>query len=122
MEAIVKFLFVSFLILLAVIAYKRLLKRFQQGQIVHKDYCELYNLDQEPASGELSFYFVCPAPQKIQFAIWKDRVMIHELANQEFDKGGHLIRFDSTKLANGIYYYGIVTTDQETTKRMEVLN
>jgi hypothetical protein len=48
--------------------------------------------------------------------------MIHELANQEFDNGGHLIRFDSTKLANGIYYYGIVTTDQETTKRMEVLN
>jgi hypothetical protein len=122
MEAIVKFLFVSFLILLAVIAYKRLLKRFQKGQVVHKDNCELYNLDQEPEAGELSFYFVCPAPQKVQFAIWKDRNLIHELANQEFDKGGHLIRFDSKQLSNGVYYYGIVTADQETTKRMQVLN
>jgi hypothetical protein len=111
MEAILKFLFVSFLILLAVIAYKRLLKRFQKGQVVHQDYCELYNLDQEPASGELSFY-----------GIWKDRELIHELGNQTYEKGGHIIRFDSTQLANGVYYYGIVTADQETTKRMQVLN
>lgn len=122
MEAIVKFLFVSFLILLAVIAYKRLLKRFQKGQVVHKDYCELYNLDQDPANGELSFYFVCPAPLHVQFGIWKNRQLLHELANQSFEKGGHIIRFDSTLLENGTYYYGIVTADQETTKRMQVLN
>ncbi len=122
MEAIVKFLFVSFLILLAVIAYKRLLKRFQKGHIVHKDYCELYNLDQDPASGELAFYFVCPALLNVQFGIWKNRQLLHELANQDFDKGGHIIRFDSTQLENGVYYYGIVTSDQETTKRMQVLN
>jgi hypothetical protein len=122
MEAILKFLFVSFLILLAVIAYKRLLKRFQKGQVVHQDYCELYNLDQEPASGELSFYFVCPVAQQVQFGIWKDRELIHELGNQTYEKGGHIIRFDSTQLANDVYYYGIVTADQETTKRMQVLN
>ena len=62
MEAIVKFLFVSFLILLAVIAYRALLRRFQRGQVQHQDFCELYTLDQEPASGELAFYFICPAP------------------------------------------------------------
>ncbi|MFM8597175.1 MAG: hypothetical protein ACKOBN_08830 [Flavobacteriales bacterium] len=122
MEAIVKFLFVSFLILLAVIAYKRLLKRFQKGQIVHKDYCELYNLDQDPASGELAFYFVCPEAQNVQFGIWQNRQLLHELANQHFEKGGHILRFDSTALENGVYYYGIITSDQETTKRMQVQN
>lgn len=122
MEAIVKFLFVSFLILLAVIAYRRLLKRFQKGQIVHNDYCELYNLDQDPASGELAFYFVCPELKQVQFCIWKDRQLLHELANQEFSQGGHIIRFDSNTLENGVYYYGIVTSDQETIKRMQVLN
>jgi hypothetical protein len=122
MEAVVKFLFVSFLILLAVIAYKRLLKRFQRGHVIHKDYCELYNLDQDPASGELAFYFVCPASKNVQFGIWKNQQMIHELANKEFDKGGHILRFDSKMLENGIYYYGIKTNEQETIKRMEVLN
>lgn len=122
MEAVVKFLFVSFLILLAVIAYKRLLKRFQKGQVVHKDFCELYNLDQDPASGELAFYFVCPELKQVQFGIWKDQKMLHELANKAFDKGGHIIRFDSNLLENGVYYYGIKTNEQETIKRMKVLN
>lgn len=122
MEAIVKFLFVSFLILIAVIAYKRLLKRFQKGQIVHKDYCELYNLDHNPASGELAFYFVCPETMQVKFGIWQNQTCLLELANQTYEKGGHIIRFDSTQLSNGVYYYGIETADQHTTKRMQVQN
>jgi hypothetical protein len=122
MEAITKFLFVSFLILLAVIGYRALLRRFQRGQVKHKDYCELYTLDQEPAKGELSFYFVCPELTNVQFAIWQNNSVIHEVANTSFEKGGHLLRFDSTKLANGVYYYGIITSDQQTKKRMTIAN
>jgi len=122
MEAIVKFLFVSFLILLAVIAYRALLRRFQRGQVQHQDFCELYTLDQEPANGELAFYFVCPASTHVRFAIWQNKQLVAELANQEFEKGGHILRYDSAKLANGVYYYGIITAQQETKKRMTVSN
>lgn len=122
MEATIKFLFVSFLILLAVIGYRALLRRFQRGHMKHKDYCELYTLDQEPAEGELAFYFVCPEATTVQFAIWQNNNVIHELANSSYEKGGHILRFDSTKLPNGVYYYGIITADQETKKRMTIAN
>lgn len=122
MEAITKFLFVSFLILLAVIGYRALLRRFQRGQVKHKDYCELYNLDQEPAKGELSFYFVCPELTNVQLAIWQNNQLVHEITNATYEKGGHILRFDSTKLANGVYYYGIITADQQTKKRMTIAN
>jgi hypothetical protein len=82
----------------------------------------LYNLDQEPAAGELAFYFVCPESTSVRFAIWQNNQLVLELANDTFDKGGHLLRFDSTQLANGVYYYGIVTADQETKKRMTIAN
>jgi hypothetical protein len=122
MEAVIQFLFVSLLILLGVIAYRALLKKFQRGQVVHKEFCELYNLDQEPAQGELAFYFVCPEACEVRFAIWQFNQIVCEVAQGTYEKGGHILRFDSTKLANGVYYYGIVTADQETKKRMTIAN
>jgi hypothetical protein len=122
MEAVLQFLFVSLLILLGVIAYRSLLKKFQRGQVVHKEFCELYNLDQEPAQGELAFYFVCPEACEVRFAIWQLNQIVWEVAQGTYEKGGHILRFDSTKLDNGVYYYGIMTSDQETKKRMTVAN
>lgn len=122
METVIPFLFVSLLILLGVIAYRALLKKFQRGQVVHKAYCELYNLDQEPAQGELAFYFVCPEVREVRFAIWQFNQVVCEVAQGTYEKGGHILRFDSTKLANGVYYYGILTADQETKKRMTISN
>jgi hypothetical protein len=122
MEAVLQFLFVSLLILLGVIAYRSLLKKFQRGQVVHKEFCELYNLDQEPAQGELAFYFVCPEACEVRFAIWQLNQIVCEVAQGTYEKGGHILRFDSSKLANGVYYYGIMTPDQETKKRMTIAN
>jgi hypothetical protein len=122
MEAVIKFLFVSFLILLAFIGYRALLRRFQRGHVSHKEFCELYTLDQDPAQGELAFYFVCPEERKVQFAIWQNNALLIEVAHSTFEKGGHILRFDSTQISNGVYYYGIVTADQETKKRMIIAN
>ena len=122
MEAVIQFLFVTFLILLGIIGYRALLRKFQRGQVVHKEFCELYNLDQEPAQGELAFYFVCPQECEVKFAIWQFNKIVCEVAQASFEKGGHILRFDSTRLPNGVYYYGIVTADQETKKRMTIAN
>jgi hypothetical protein len=122
MEAVIQFLFVTFLILLSIIGYRALLRKFQRGQVVHKEFCELYNLDQEPAQGELAFYFVCPQECEVKLAIWQFNKIVCEVAQASFEKGGHILRFDSTKLANGVYYYGILTSDQETKKRMTIAN
>ena len=120
MEAVIQFLFVTLFILLGIIGYRAMLRKFQRGQVVHKEFCELYNLDQEPAQGELAFYFVCPQACEVKLAIWQFNKVVCEVAQASFEKGGHILRFDSTKLANGVYYYGIVTPDQETKKRMTI--
>lgn len=122
MEAVIQFLFVTFLILLGIIGYRALLRKFQRGQVVHKEFCELYNLDQEPAQGELAFYFICSQECEVKFAIWQFNKVVYEVTQASFEKGGHILRFDSTKIANGVYYYGIVTSDQETKKRMTIAN
>ncbi len=122
METVVNFLFVTFFILLAVIAYRALLRRFQRGQVQHKEYCELYTIDHQNARGELAFYFVCPRQMQVQFCIWQNNQLVKELANKEFEKGGNIIRFDSATLPNGVYYYGIITPEQETKKRMTLAN
>ena len=122
MDAVIQFLFVTLFILLGIIGYRAMLRKFQRGQVVHKEFCELYNLDQEPAQGELAFYFVCPQACEVKLAIWQFNKVVCEVAQASFEKGGHILRFDSTKLANGVYYYGIVTPDQETKKRMTIAN
>jgi len=75
------------LILLGVIGYRALLKKFQRGQVVHKEFCELYNLDQEPAQGELPFYFVCPEACEVKFAIWQFNQIVCEVAQGTYEKG-----------------------------------
>ena len=44
-------------VLLVVIIYRRILRSLNKGSIDKDDYCELYSLEIEPASGELPFYF-----------------------------------------------------------------
>jgi hypothetical protein len=63
-----------------------------------------------------------PDATEVRFAIWQNNALIQELANATFEKGGHILRFDSLQLPNGVYYYGIVTADQETKKRMTISN
>ncbi|MEN9700075.1 MAG: hypothetical protein RLZZ301_1273 [Bacteroidota bacterium] len=122
MEKAVQFLFVTFLILIAIIGYRALLRRFQKGQVNHQQFCELYPIDELVAIGEITFYFVCPAATEVLFGIWQNQQLVLELKKEQFEAGGHLIRFESTALPNGVYYYGIQTSHQHTTKRMEIAN
>ena len=98
MEKITAILFVSFLLLLGVILYRLLLRKLSKGRIKNENYCTLYSLDKNPASGEVAFYFVSPFKIPIEFSIWEGDIKVLELRNEEFSEGGHIIHFDTKNL------------------------
>ena len=98
-------LFYSFIILFIIILYRLLIKRLSRGRYVQEHFCVLYPLDINPSSGEIPFYFTTELVKTIRLTIETDTETIKELANQEFGIGGHIIRFDSTTLPNGLYFY-----------------
>ena len=115
-------LFYSFIIIFIIVLYRLLIKRLSQGRYVQEHFCVLYPLDINPSSGEIPFYFTTELVKTIRLTIENDTETIKELANQEFGIGGHIIRFDSTTLPNGLYFYCLKTDKQETKKKFRITN
>ena len=115
-------LFYSFIILFIIVLYRLLIKRLSQGRYVQEHFCVLYPLDINPSSGEIPFYFTTELVKTIRLTIENDTETIKELANQEFGIGGHIIRFDTTTLPNGLYFYCLKTDIQETKKKFRITN
>jgi hypothetical protein len=107
MEMIIEFLIATLIILVAIIAYRFLLRYLSKGNVDQAQFCELYSLDHEPASGEVSFYFVCPSTTHVTFQIWKADEVVLQL---------------TTELPNGTYYFGIETSKQKSQKRFSIQN
>ena len=122
MEKISAILLVSLLFLIGIILYRLLLRKLSKGRIKNENYCTLYSLDKNPASGEIAFYFVSPFKIPIEFSIWEGDIKVLELRNEEFSEGGHIIHFDTKNLKNGNYLFGLITSEQKTVKRFRIEN
>lgn len=113
----------SIFILIAIILYRKLLLRMNRGEITKKDYCVLYGLENNPAKGLLEFYFTCESPKSVVFEILnKDFESIRTIFEADVNADGHIVRFDSTELENGTYYYQLKTENQKTSKKMIIFN
>jgi hypothetical protein len=114
-------LFTILAIFVLYIAYRELLRHFGKGAPVKEDYATLYGLEKPRVTGEVEFYFSINAPRQISFVILSgDLQELQVLADREFAKGGHIIRFDTSALQNGIYFYCLRSDNQKTMKRMLV--
>lgn len=107
------FLAVSLIILIGIISYRKLLQYLSRNRIRTEEYINLYDLELSDISGQIEFYFTLPTPKYVQFEIldsnWQK---IQELAAKEFEPGGHIIRFDTSTVSPGVFYYGIRTEGQ----------
>ena len=122
MERLLDFLVITLFIVIGIILYRLLLRRLSKGKVDMDSFCTLYSLEKNPISGEVEFYFVSPDMIKVEFSIWKENDKIIELKNDYFKKGGHLVRFDSTSIPDGEYFFGLVTSKQRTIKRFKIQN
>jgi hypothetical protein len=113
----------SLIALVVVTIYKQLLRSLSKGSIDKADYCELYSLEIEPASGELPFYFTSEKAKEVALLLLDHKMdLIQEIVKKECKVGGNIVRFDSTKIPNGDYFYCLKTENQKVVKKMRVLN
>lgn len=120
---VVMILCVTLGILVLMIAYRQLLRYFGKGSPVKANYCVLYELEKSPATGELEFYFTSEVEKEVTLNVLnQDMEFLTEIATVQCGKGGNIVRYDSTKLANGNYFYCLQTSNQKTMKKMRVSN
>ena len=115
-------LFYAFFIVMAIILYRRLLRRMSKGNINQNDYCVLISLEQNPASGEIPFYFTLEKEQTVSLFIEHEDKSSVLVVEKTYKPGGHIVRYDSKHLADGFYYYILKTELQETKKKFTIQN
>ena len=122
-DGIILFLLISLVIITLVILYKLLLRYLSKGRVKNEDFCTLYSLEESKPTGITEFYFVVKneRPILIKFQILDSKWnLIETLKEQEYSKGGHIIRYNLDDLSAGTYYYGIKTESQETFKKFNI--
>jgi hypothetical protein len=116
-------LYVSIAVIIIYILYKRLLRYLNKDVPEKVNYCELSSLESNPAKGELEFYFTANEKCTVVFEILNaNYAVIEQLLEKEYEAGQHIIRYDSTQLTNGSYYYQLRTANQQTMKKMNIEN
>lgn len=116
-------LFVSLSALILIIAYRKLLKYMGKGTPPKEDYCVLHALEVQPASGEVTFYFTSESKKEYTFQILNmNSELVVEVATGICKIGGNILRFDTSNISNGDYYYQLTTDNQKTAKKMAVKN
>ncbi len=120
---IIATLIVSLSLLILVIAYRKLLQYLGRGSVNKQDFCVLYPLEKDPASGEVEFYFTCEETKQYSLEILDAEMQeLKKVKEGEASPGGTIVRFDTTSLSNGLYFFCLKTSNQKTMKKMNVLN
>lgn len=118
---IIGFLLVSVCIFVVVIAYRKMISRLSRGHVKHKDFGILHGLENLTVTGPVEFYFTTQAPKEFVFSILdrelNEMLILHE---QHYPSGGHIVRFDTQVLADGVYFYCLRSDVQKTFKKMVV--
>ena len=119
---LISILYITLIILLIIIAYRFLIRRLSNDRVRLEEFCTLYSTETYEVKGEVEFYFQCPEAIDVHFCIWSNDKIVVEIANKEFDSGGHILRYDTRQLENGGYTFGLVTKKQKTIKKFGVKN
>jgi hypothetical protein len=119
----VGFLLISLAVIIFIIAYKKLLSFLSKGEIPEDKYCELYSLEANPASGKIEFFFTSEEEREVSFELLnQDRTLNQTLLQGKCKVGGNIVYFDSSSLLNGVYFYQLKTDNQQTIKKIQILN
>ena len=118
---------ISFLVAayLLYVAYKKVLNLIATGKVktVTVKYAELFDVNPPYAKGEIQFGFKLPEKMEVEFRIVnRDDDLIKDLKKGELEEGVHPILFDTNSIADGEYYYQIITDVQKTSKKFFVVN
>lgn len=87
------------------------------------DYCDLHSLEKEVVGGTTEIYFTSEIDRDAKIILLdQDLKEVKVIKEGHFTKGGNIVRFDTTTVPNGQYYFSLITDNQKTTKKMHVRN
>lgn len=113
----------SLSVLVFVIAYRKLLAYLGKGTPNKADFCTLYPVVGQPVSSEVILYFEAEQEKEFEMKIldadWND---IDCISKGKAKVGGNKVKLDTTRFANGIYFYNLVTDNQNTRKKIQIEN
>jgi hypothetical protein len=114
---------VSLGLLLLFILYRKTIQYVNRGIPQLKNYCVLYPVEKNPASGEVAIYFTTEMSREVVLDLLdEDLILLKNLFTDNVDNGGQIVRFDSREVPNGHYYYCLTTENQKTMKKLTILN
>lgn len=118
---------ISFLVAayLLYVAYKKVLNLIATGKVkkVTVKYAELFDVNPPYAKGEIQFGFKLPEKMEIKFRIVnRDDDLIKDLKSGELEAGVYPVIFNTNSIADGEYYYQIITNVQKTSKKFFIVN
>lgn len=122
-DVVVNLLYVSLFILVAAILYRYVLRKFSKGAIDKTMYCELYTLEMDPAKDEVPFYFTSSVQRMVKISILNDKMESIKVVKEfECNEGGNIVRYNTTELPDGTYFYELQSENQKIMKKMSVKN
>jgi hypothetical protein len=123
MDTVIIYMLASITIITVILLYMRVISKEKGKLITQKKYCVLYSFEENVQQGNLEFYFTNEEMKQVSFELLSEKEEFLELIKEgQFKPGGHIIRFDSTKIKNGVYFYQLRTDNQIIKKKMVVDN
>jgi len=118
---VIKFLCITLVILVLIILYRMLLRYLNRKRVKTEDYCTLYTVEDQPVSGVIPFYFTTNQARKVTLLLETvSGEAVATLKEDPFEAGGHIVRYDSSQLPEGIYFYVLKTENQEIRKKLVI--
>lgn len=104
------------------LGYKYLLKLLQKGK-PSQQYAMLHTIHNNTATGETRFYFELPENTHVNFIIVDgNENEIAVLMQGNLNKGSYPVKWNSTDVKNGQYFYKLETNNQTISKKLTVTN
>lgn len=111
------------LVIFLVIVYVLILRRMKRSVPDNSMYAILQPLEIHPAHGIVDIVFQLQTPVQAEVIICdKEENPIHVLFNEVAEDGQTIVRFDTTQVENGEYYYMFKSEHQKTMKKVLVQN
>jgi hypothetical protein len=114
---------ISLIVLVGIIIYKRTLSKFKKNTIDKENYCVLFGLENQPSKGEVEFFFTSEKSKNVKINLLKLDMSLHTVIKElDCTVGGNIVRFNTTVVEDGDYFYQLLSDNQNTMKKFTIKN
>lgn len=122
-RALIAFVMVGVVLSVYYTIKKISIKRKAKRKYASQEYASLKSLNPAEVKGDVKFFYELPKSTKVCFNILDEKYdLVMEIENIEKEAGDHMVKFNSTQLSNGNYFYQLSTPNQKVTKKFVIEN